>query len=155
MARDMRPASVRSRTNVKSAFDAVAREPASAGNDRVYSVAPPIAADSEPGDLDRCLALAMHRSTHGHPNDDSALWGETRVRRRAWKSRRQRGRSIRSGAAAHAADVPDAVAVGPARADRSAAAARLASDPRRRSGIRGRGLHRVSRFDASRDGVTS
>ena len=44
---DVRPPGRHSRTNVKSAYDAVARQRANDGDDRVYSVAPPVAAESE------------------------------------------------------------------------------------------------------------
>jgi lysophospholipase L1-like esterase len=41
------PTSTHGRTNVKSAFDTVASERAAAGDTRVYSVAPPVAVESE------------------------------------------------------------------------------------------------------------
>lgn len=44
---DEEPAGRQSRTNVKTAFDAVARERAAATDSRVYSVVPPLAAKSE------------------------------------------------------------------------------------------------------------
>ena len=44
---DAEPPGNNSRTNVKTAFDTVANEHAAAGDARVYSVAPPVAAESE------------------------------------------------------------------------------------------------------------
>ncbi len=44
---DEAPATTMSRTNLKIAFDAIASEHAAAGDGRLYSVAPPVAAESE------------------------------------------------------------------------------------------------------------
>ena len=44
---DEAPATTMSRTNLKVAFDAIASEHAAAGDGRLYSVAPPVAAESE------------------------------------------------------------------------------------------------------------
>lgn len=58
---DAAPPTTMSRTNLKNAFDGIASERAAAGDARVYSVAPPVAADSELTGCDGHGSPAYHQ----------------------------------------------------------------------------------------------